>query len=746
MHVPHYDGVYFINRAATRVTFHSQQQRALNLAWALSECGKLGKDVNVAVVGAGLTGLTFAFAAAEKEATVTLIEEKRIPLYLQRGCQLRFIHPNIYEWPDPISDNPLTDLPCLNWGADYAARVCDTVLWQWKEKEKKVTTLYGYEVKGLRSEGERTLILAEGARNHREIYDFVILAVGFGLETSTPGVQFLSYWENDNFGRAVISPPIPRRYVVSGCGDGGLIDALRLSINTFDHAWFVRLLQYEPELDKIKQELLEIDKRVAQKCSGSADRQGELLEQEYDRLSVSIPPSLVKTIQDVLREDTVVYLNDEKPFPFTLRSAILNRFGVYLLLKYGGLRFRAGRPAIEGERGGPYRVRLGAEGELLVDEVVIRYGPESAVGRFLPSAAMKEMTDNPPAVADRTREPHYGNFLASEELNDLKRKVRTQYALSVSALAFQKLYEPLKHDLFRVEANDDPFATDKAQYFVLRPRYKDDPTAELIRKPYEGIKIKYESAIGLLPKKGEMTPARPLVCGAGIDNIGPTAPPVTVGQPRPRGTIGCFVRLRETGQTALLTSAFAIGAPDAAKTGDLIMNPPGSDNPQDIIGTLHSWIPVRPAGGSDGSEGNSADGAAVLLTSPVPPIAGFDTRSEPLPALREPREPRSKERVFKVGATSGVTRGVVAVTSAEFRMASKGESYVFTNTFGIRGDKPFMYPGDGGAIVVSEDGAILGLLFTGNRRMSFACSIRAVLERLGCDLILPTSPTPAAAQ
>jgi hypothetical protein len=319
-------------------------------------------------------------------------------------------------------------------------------------------------------------------------------------------------------------------------------------------------------------------------------------------------------------------------------------------------------------------------------------------------------------------------------------------ALIVSALAFQILYQSLKHDLFRVEANTDPWATDEAQYFVRRPRYQGDPTAELQLERYDGIKIRYESAIGPPLPPVDPTPARPLVCGAGIENVAQTPLPVPVGQPRPvfpQGTVGCFVRMRETGQTALLTSSFAVGVPVAAKPLDRIVKPPGTNDPQAIIGALHSWIPVTPAGGADR---NTAEGAAVLLAPGTPWVAGFDPRTAPLPLLGEPREVRLKERVFKVGATSGVTWGVVTDLLYTIAIAGKGESYVFADMIMIRGEdrKPLMHPGDAGAVIVGEDGAVLGLMLAGSARVSIACPIRAVLEQLGCDLLLPSSTTSAA--
>src|SRR5215213_4435655 len=137
MRVPEHPNVYLIGRKAMRLTFLSQQQRALNLVWALHQTQSLlGKEVTV--VGAGLAGLTAAFAACKLGANVTLIESKRVPLHLQRGCQLRFVHPHILDWPKEGSANPLTELPCMNWGGDMAAGVCDIILEEWATVESEV--------------------------------------------------------------------------------------------------------------------------------------------------------------------------------------------------------------------------------------------------------------------------------------------------------------------------------------------------------------------------------------------------------------------------------------------------------------------------------------------------------------------------------------------------------------------------------------------------------------------------------
>ena len=142
-----YPNVYWIGRKAVRLTFLSQQQRALNLIWALHKTGSLGSSKRVTIVGAGLAGLTAAVAAKRVGAEVTILEAKDDALHLQRGCQLRFVHPHILDWPENRANDPLTDLPCLNWGAGMAAKVANTVLEQWAAFRENIIERYGHEVR-----------------------------------------------------------------------------------------------------------------------------------------------------------------------------------------------------------------------------------------------------------------------------------------------------------------------------------------------------------------------------------------------------------------------------------------------------------------------------------------------------------------------------------------------------------------------------------------------------------------------
>src|SRR5260370_105254 len=94
---------YLIGIFQDGITVHKQQIRALNIFHALYRTqlkDKLGdKNYVIAVIGAGIGGLTFAAAALKTGFRVLLFEQQHVYLHMQHGCDTRKIHPNLYEWP-----------------------------------------------------------------------------------------------------------------------------------------------------------------------------------------------------------------------------------------------------------------------------------------------------------------------------------------------------------------------------------------------------------------------------------------------------------------------------------------------------------------------------------------------------------------------------------------------------------------------------------------------------------------------
>ncbi|UPT64919.1 MAG: NAD(P)-binding protein [Hyphomonadaceae bacterium JAD_PAG50586_4] len=250
--------IFVIGSFTKGVTVYSQQVRALNLIWSLVEAGGVadGGSKRIAIVGGGFAGLTAAAALLKKlpDAQITIFEKFDTLLPLQHGCDARWLHPKIYDWPAEGSEASVAMLPLLNWRAARASDVTAEVMGEWQalmgaeakesEKAKRAERVKVFcNTRHLQIETQRTeeKVLLEwiGEPRHSDggsreepshggkgRFDYVLLAAGFGIERATP-----SYWRNDEFAQASLSAR--QSYIVSGAGDGGVIDLLRLQISQF---------------------------------------------------------------------------------------------------------------------------------------------------------------------------------------------------------------------------------------------------------------------------------------------------------------------------------------------------------------------------------------------------------------------------------------------------------------------------------------------------------------------------------
>ena len=255
--------LYAIGSFDTRVTVLSQQTRALNLAWSLVESGVVPvRDDEargrIAIVGAGFAGLTFAAGLLRKGARcdLFLFEERDTLLPLQQGSDTRWLHPHIYDWPADGSEATAAMLPVLNWTAARSSDVVVQVLDDWAQVLKDRASVVGdgasirlfcntrhLQLTGCRDHPDRARVEWVGeerdpvdgtvrdasgsARGSAETFDAVVLAVGFGLEAGKA-----SYWRNETLGQPSLNEP-RRTYLLSGQGDGAMIDLLRIRISQF---------------------------------------------------------------------------------------------------------------------------------------------------------------------------------------------------------------------------------------------------------------------------------------------------------------------------------------------------------------------------------------------------------------------------------------------------------------------------------------------------------------------------------
>ena len=105
-------------------------------------------------------------------------------------------------------------------------------------------------------------------------------------------------------------------------------------------------------------------------------------------------------------------------------------------------------------------------------------------------------------------------------------------------------------------------------------------------------------------------------------------------------------------------------------------------------------------------------------------------------------QPERDMAVVKHGRTTGLTRGLISDTDADFNVEIGGRTAFFTGTVVIRGVPPtvaFSESGDSGALVLDGERRACGLLFAGASAadVTLANPIRMVFRRLRVRLARP---------
>lgn len=378
------------------ITVLRQQVRALNLAWSLIETGRIpaapAPPTRIAVIGAGFAGLTFAAAVLAKNINceVTLFEEHDTLMPLQQGSDTRWLHPHIYDWPDEGSEADVAMLPLLNWTAARASDVAVQVLQEWKRTVHRGGSMQLFcntrhlQVSQSKFDPNHARIewvgdkrnAADGtslgeddyAHGRAECFDLVVLAVGFGIEDGQP-----SYWRNETMGQPNLHQH-RRTHLVSGQGDGALIDLFRL-----------RISQYRQ--DRILEEMfagagdlvtalrtIKADFELNTSATGLFERFDQLfgeaaLEGSSASGATTQARSVLERLARRLRRDTDAVLQlkvrelAELLEPTTSRTSFQNALLAYLLYRVGGFA-----PSSETEK------TLLARYGIAADQVVRRHG------------------------------------------------------------------------------------------------------------------------------------------------------------------------------------------------------------------------------------------------------------------------------------------------------------------------------------------------------------------------------------
>lgn len=413
--------LFVIGSFDRRITFYSQQVRALSLIHALKELGYLQSNPRIAVVGGGAAGVTAAAAAALVTGSrVVLFESADVLLPLQSATDRRRLDPHIYDWPDHDATDPIADLPILDWESGPSRTVRDDVLLGF---EDIVVRLAPRLERRLRHQVTALTRTADGYQLDitdlnapppppgvmlREQFHMVLLAVGFGLEPGepVPSIQSASYWTDAGVPVAEFAGRPNPRFFISGAGDGGLIDFVAAGARDFDHAGMIRLISEHPGIAALKPALAAIDVRARAEDARGA-RFDFMAAYDAELLQPITNIGLVAAVAQQLRPGVQLMLQTQHAELFDVSTATLNRLAAYLTIKAcAGDAQRSFRhlhcgvvTRIDAPEAAPVvpPFWLDCAGEIVAaDAVIVRRGPQREVARapFAPHLRSFDMTHN----------------------------------------------------------------------------------------------------------------------------------------------------------------------------------------------------------------------------------------------------------------------------------------------------------------------------------------------------------------
>lgn len=483
--------VFVLGPYARRINFAAQQNRALNLIWALKTLGRIEKGHSIAVIGGGLAGMMAAASLLDLNCKVELYEEHSKLLWRQRNTSHRVLNPDINRWPDgPMGCS--TELPFCDWYQDECEKALDKICAGWEEyvKDRMGPPHFNRPILKPRRMEKKVGLMATPPITEGP-FDAVIVATGFlGEHTLDPegrpdATGTVSYWNGD--GLEALCADINQTFAVSGCGDGGLIDVLRIVYPHFDYgrlaieiasligqkakaAEIIR--QGEAEAEKIIPRLLSdmTSKERKEAVAKSIDEAAEKLFKTYDDAVQALEPYVRERLKLVDQFDVVTLVSMEIK-PFSRMAAPIHKLMVHYAYLNSKVTYLSGKLKADGATVCIHKRNVSGDGfeavgDLVNNKTIVRHGARPAIERreFLDPAILEDLKKRQDLLSDKLNHPFWKGGEDGKGSHPDYKKVGPKNVERRVALVYDALREKTKN--YMVAFRDGKFCID---YFGAVP-------------------------------------------------------------------------------------------------------------------------------------------------------------------------------------------------------------------------------------------------------------------------------------
>lgn len=339
---------YIIGIFQQGITIYNQQVRAFNIFYALHHLNLINEDSRICIIGGGIAGVTFAAAALNAKLKVTLLEKGEVLIPFQSESKQRPIHPHIYDYPKPGSENPNAGLPILDWDAAHADEVREKILKQFKDieqiyEDRKLNFHNHYHehlsvkpITSIKYNEKINKYMIKGALEDSAIEcDIIIYAIGFGIEKAEHKFD-ISYWQCTPFHQEITAFP-NSKYILSGVGDGGLMDLIMGCIRQFDYDNLLKTIDGDKKGAELKKRLLSIREDFLLELENRKS-EGKIVDPDfiYKRYEQILPQHYKHILAGLDRRENSFILHGLVPFKdiFNIdKVSMLNGFLTYLMAK-----------------------------------------------------------------------------------------------------------------------------------------------------------------------------------------------------------------------------------------------------------------------------------------------------------------------------------------------------------------------------------------------------------------------------
>jgi len=241
----------------------------------------------------------------------------------------------------------------------------------------------------------------------------------------------------------------------------------------------------------------------------------------------------------------------------------------------------------------------------------------------------------------------------------------------------------------------------------------------------------------------EQSHHRPLVCGLQLENVDDDLRTgIIAGGHIIVGTLGCFVTAG--GQKAMLSNNHVLAGENRGQNAQdrILQQGTGQFSLAEHAGTLTQFVAIRPSppGASPSLANaifNDVDAAIANVRQGVASAQRYLSSRHGVVAPSGTAAAQVGDRVFKVGRTTGLTRGeITQVATIVGPIPYDPGPCWFQGTIVVEGEHGTMFSdhGDSGSAIVRNDGKVVGLLFAGNGQQTYGCPIDVVLQVLNCTI------------